>query len=132
MKYTPEQIVNEELYFSIPIYQRLFEWNADNINMLLSDLKREYDNEKNDYYIGMLTTVFSSGRYDLVDGQQRFIVIMLIGCVMRRYDERWNNFINKDIKYSTTHKQYSQERQTLKKIKRTTYIKHKIVFQSEF
>lgn len=94
MKYTPEQIVNEELYFSIPIYQRLFEWNADNINMLLSDLKREYDNEKNDYYIGMLTTVFSSGRYDLVDGQQRFIVIMLIGCVMRRYDERWNNFIN--------------------------------------
>ena len=79
MKYTPEQIVNEELYFSIPIYQRLFEWNADNINMLLSDLKREYDNEKNDYYIGMLTTVFSSGRYDLVDGQQRFIVIMLIG-----------------------------------------------------
>lgn len=91
MKYTPELIESNGLFFSIPIYQRLFEWNKDNIQTLLHDLRRTYDNsDKEEYYIGMLTTTTS---HELVDGQQRFTVLMLLGCVLQKYDKRWENFI---------------------------------------
>ena len=39
MKYTPFLIVKEGLFYTIPIYQRLFEWDSENIITLLEDLK---------------------------------------------------------------------------------------------
>ncbi len=107
MKYTPEQIVKAGLSFTIPLYQRLFEWNADNINQLLSDLYIAYEkykelsnhsdekDEKYDYYIGMLTATESDSSFVLVDGQQRFSVMMLFGCVMQIYcKEKWGAFLS--------------------------------------
>ena len=46
MKYNPNKIIEDKLFFSIPIYQRLFEWDTDNIVTLLDDLKKE--NEQSD------------------------------------------------------------------------------------
>lgn len=43
MKYTPYLIAEEGHFFTIPIYQRLFEWDTENIITLLGDLKKEYD-----------------------------------------------------------------------------------------
>jgi len=84
---TPATIGNKK--FSIPLYQRLFEWDTEQIEQLLSDL---YDSFKKDadkpYYIGMLTTYSNCGRYDLVDGQQRFVVLMLLGVVLN-----WDKFV---------------------------------------
>lgn len=91
MHYTPEKIVSEKLYFSIPIYQRLFEWDKENIATLLGDLLRSYQKTGNDYYIGLLTATEYVN--ELVDGQQRFTVMMLLGCVLQRYDERWHQFL---------------------------------------
>lgn len=31
MKYTPSLIAKEEHFYTIPIYQRLFEWDTENI-----------------------------------------------------------------------------------------------------
>lgn len=31
MSYTPHTITENKLFYSIPIYQRLFEWDTDNI-----------------------------------------------------------------------------------------------------
>lgn len=92
MKYNPHEITVEELSYTIPLYQRLFEWDTDNIIMLLDDLKKEYEqtNGKGDYYIGMLT---STDENELVDGQQRFVVMMLLGCVLQKYYEGWNDFL---------------------------------------
>ena len=58
MKYTPSSIVNYNLLFTIPIYQRLFEWDEDNILTLMNDLFQTFEKSKGkeDYYIGMLTT----------------------------------------------------------------------------
>lgn len=42
MKYTPDKITKENLFYTIPIYQRLFEWDTENIVTLLEDLIKEY------------------------------------------------------------------------------------------
>lgn len=92
-RYTPESISNTKDIFSIPIYQRLFEWDEPRITQLLYDLKKSYLNtiqHPKPYYIGMLT---SNGNNELVDGQQRFTVMMLLGIVMVNYYSKWNQFL---------------------------------------
>ena len=44
MKYTPFEITESKQFFSIPIYQRLFEWDTDNIVTLLDDLYKNMNN----------------------------------------------------------------------------------------
>lgn len=92
LKYTPSIIVENDLYFSIPIYQRLFEWTEENVNQLLTDLYKA-QNTNSDYYIGMLTSNTEDGETQLVDGQQRFTVMMLMGCVMQKYNPQWHDFL---------------------------------------
>lgn len=80
-KYTPNEIGTSNILFSIPLYQRLFEWEEDQIVQLLNDLYSSYEKDvKAPYFIGMLTAYKNknNGKYDLVDGQQRFTVIMLM------------------------------------------------------
>ncbi|MDC1107105.1 DUF262 domain-containing HNH endonuclease family protein [Prolixibacteraceae bacterium] len=77
MKHTPENISDKT--FSIPLYQRLFEWEEQQILQLLEDLYSSF--KKDDtapYYIGMLTVYEKNGIYSLVDGQQRFTVLTLL------------------------------------------------------
>ena len=94
MKYTPSEIKEKGLFYSIPIYQRLFEWNTENIITLLEDLKKA-SKEQGDYYIGMLTSTNSN---ELVDGQQRFTVMLLLGCVLQKYYDEWKGFLIADNK----------------------------------
>ena len=97
MKYNPNKIIEDKLFFSIPIYQRLFEWDTDNIVTLLDDLKKENEQThgEGDYYIGMLTSTNSN---ELVDGQQRFTVMMLLGSVLQDYYDGWKQFLIDDNK----------------------------------
>lgn len=94
-KYTPATLGNT--LFSIPLYQRLFEWSESEINQLLSDLYDSYKASKDKkkdlpYYIGMLTVFVGNGRrVDLVDGQQRFTVMMLIAIALNWEDFYWCN-----------------------------------------
>jgi len=86
MKYTPATI---DKRFSIPLYQRLFEWGESQIQQLLKDLYASFiENRDNPYYIGMLTVYNEQDKYSLVDGQQRFTVLTLIGIALG-----WDNFI---------------------------------------
>lgn len=82
-RFTPATIGQHQ--FSIPLYQRLFEWEEEQVNQLLQDLYASFkENEKAPYYIGVLTVYKSStqDRYSLVDGQQRFTVLMLLSIVL--------------------------------------------------
>lgn len=92
-RYTPESISRTKDIFSIPIYQRLFEWDEPRITQLLYDLKKSYLNtiqHPKPYYIGMLT---SNRNNELIDGQQRYTVMMLLGIVMVNYYSKWNQFL---------------------------------------
>ncbi|WP_274289561.1 DUF262 domain-containing protein [Prevotella corporis] len=97
MSNTPHTITENKLFYSIPIYQRLFEWDTDNIVTLLEDLKKAFElsDGKDDYYIGMLTLTKDN---ELVDGQQRFTVMMLLGSVLQVYDDEWKKFLIVDNK----------------------------------
>ncbi|MGL5980850.1 MAG: GmrSD restriction endonuclease domain-containing protein [Phocaeicola sp.] len=91
---TPQKVSKTHTIYSIPIYQRLFEWDEPRIIQLLDDLYQAYENGSNQpYYIGMLT---SNNNYDLIDGQQRFTVMMLLGIVMSQYYSNWDSFIFAD------------------------------------
>lgn len=90
-KYTPTTI---DIFFTIPLYQRLFEWEQPQILQLLNDLYSNFKKDKTSpYYIGMLTVFKGNGeeRYSLVDGQQRFTVLTLMGIVFG-----WNDFLFKE------------------------------------
>ena len=46
------------------------------------------------YYLGMLSCIARGNVYDLIDGQQRFTVMTLLALALRKYDERWNKFLD--------------------------------------
>lgn len=96
-RYTPEKIVEEKLIFSIPLYQRLFFWGEEQVKGLLYDLKNHFDPDLDNgtpYYLGMLSCIKSGNHYDLIDGQQRFTVMILLAIVLRNYYEKWNGFLD--------------------------------------
>lgn len=96
-RYTPEKIVKENLYFSIPLYQRLFSWGEEQIKGLLYDLKNHFESTRDDdtpYYMGLLSCIQSGNHYELIDGQQRFTVMTLLAIVLRDYYKEWNSFLD--------------------------------------
>jgi len=99
-RYTPEKIVADKLYFSIPLYQRLFSWGEEQVNGLLFDLKNHFDpdsgsNNDTPYYLGMLSCINKfENHYDLIDGQQRFTVMTLLAIVLRNYYDEWDCFLD--------------------------------------
>ena len=94
-RYTPKRIAEEGVHFSIPLYQRLFTWEKEEIEGLLHDLKEHFVAHQDDpYYIGVLSCAETQrGTYDLIDGQQRVTVVVLMGVALRTYDEEWNHFL---------------------------------------
>ncbi len=97
---TPELVCRKysNKRYQIPIYQRLFEWDQEKIEQLLNDLYISYKKDETEpYYVGMLTSTIDGEDLaegnNLVDGQQRFTVMTLIGLVMRTYFKEWEDFI---------------------------------------
>lgn len=93
--YTPQRICEIDVRYNIPIYQRLFTWEEEQINQLLDDMKNQYDKKSDSpYYIGMLT-IQDNDNNDLVDGQQRFTVLSIIATVFQQYYEEWKKMKGK-------------------------------------
>ena len=87
-RYTPEKIVEEKLYFSIPLYQRLFSWGEEQVIGLLYDLKNHFETSYDDgtpYYLGMLSCIKSGNHYDLIDGQQRLTTVTLLISALAKF-----------------------------------------------
>ena len=61
--------------------------------MLDDLLYKAMTSPERNHYIGVLTTTKNSNRLDLVDGQQRFTVMILMGIVMMRYFKDWKIFL---------------------------------------
>ncbi|MFT3752736.1 MAG: DUF262 domain-containing protein [Paludibacter sp.] len=69
----------EEGSYLIPLYQRNYAWTRDEIHQLLKDIK-ESDGY---YYLGTLVVSISSGKYVVIDGQQRHTTLSLINAVLK-------------------------------------------------
>ena len=73
-------VCGENATYEIPIYQRNYAWEKDEISALIQDV---YDAYKKDpskfYYIGTLVSFYKGDQvYEIIDGQQRLTTIRLI------------------------------------------------------
>ncbi|GAA7596777.1 DUF262 domain-containing protein [Helicobacter pylori] len=82
-------ILKDELYCQIPIYQRPYQWTEENCEKLLDDLFFNYeDDRESDYFCGSLVLILISEdskkakTYDVVDGQQRLSTFILLAKVL--------------------------------------------------
>lgn len=84
-----EDIVTDEYFFHVPIYQRLYVWGAEQVRTLLADLLAAYKAKHPIYYLGGALVVerdssSSDGcQFDLIDGQQRFTTLWMLSLVCR-------------------------------------------------
>ncbi|EMG98997.1 DUF262 domain-containing protein [Helicobacter pylori] len=89
-------ILEKELYYQIPIYQRPYQWTEENCEKLLDDLFFNYeDDRESDYFCGSLVLILinedskKARTYDIVDGQQRLSTFILLAKVLAAlYSER--------------------------------------------
>ncbi len=99
---TIDDVINQKCFFNIPIYQRLYVWGKEQVQILLSDLWEACKDNKDVFYLGGTLVIEreverSSNfytEYDLIDGQQRFTTLWLIAIAWQkeladyRYDEQ--------------------------------------------
>lgn len=70
----------EKCKYEIPVYQRNYAWERDEISTLIHDVENSYmKNSASVYYIGTLVAYNKGdGVYEVIDGQQRLTTIYLI------------------------------------------------------
>ena len=65
--------------YEVPIYQRNYAWEKEEIHTLIQDVFDAYTSEKQVYFIGTLVTFRKGDQvYEVIDGQQRMTTINLI------------------------------------------------------
>jgi len=77
---TISEIYNGELAtYEVPIYQRNYAWEKDEISTLIQDVYDALDSGKPTYYIGTLVSFHKGDQvYEVIDGQQRLTTINLV------------------------------------------------------
>jgi uncharacterized protein with ParB-like and HNH nuclease domain len=84
-----EELFSGNYVFRVPVYQRSYAWEVEKASQLLDDLIAAYQEHEHrsgyDYFIG--TFIFCKDdyqmTYEIVDGQQRLITLLLILAVLR-------------------------------------------------
>lgn len=73
-------IGGEKCVYEIPIYQRNYAWEKDEITTLIQDIYDAFlQNPQKPYYIGTLVSYHKGDQiYEIIDGQQRLTTIRLI------------------------------------------------------
>lgn len=80
---TLQHIVKQNMFFQIPVYQRLYVWGDEQVRTLLDDLWSAYEAQRPLAYLGGILVVprredRATVEYDLIDGQQRFTTLWLL------------------------------------------------------
>lgn len=104
-------IASEDYFYQIPIYQRPYSWDKDNLSQLVSDLIDAYRNNKDEndsdeqYFCGSIVLVENTNdaRYDVIDGQQRLTTFIILFCVLRDFfseklEAKAKDYMNLSIK----------------------------------
>ncbi len=85
---------------TIPEYQRPYKWTVKNTNQLIDDILLHQ--EKSKYRLGTMVVHDNNGELEIVDGQQRFITILLIAKVLSD-----GNFVDRDVSHFLTYLKFS-------------------------
>ena len=69
----------ESAIYEVPIYQRNYAWEKEEISALVHDVYNAISSKKENYYIGTLVSFYKGDRiYEVIDGQQRLTTIFLV------------------------------------------------------
>lgn len=87
-KISLQDVVSKKYFFNIPIYQRLYVWEENQIKTLLEDIETAFDSDKEIFFLGGVLVVeneqIADGvLYDLIDGQQRFTTLWMMSLVFQ-------------------------------------------------
>lgn len=93
----------ERYTYEIPVYQRNYAWEKDEISALIQDVYDAYKKEKSQpYYIGTLVSYNrGDGVFEVIDGQQRLTTISLILDALK---EPGKEAYQNDLKYKARRK----------------------------
>lgn len=107
---------NEKCVYEIPIYQRNYAWEKDEIAALIQDVYDSFlKDSKKVYYIGTLVTFHKGDNvFEIIDGQQRLTTIRLI---LDALGEPYSNRL--------TYRARKKSDDTLKSIKNTANLEEK-------
>lgn len=73
-------IFDTDMEYTIPLYQRAYAWEDKQLVQLVEDIQDVADDAN--YYIGSLIVSQQSGKYEVVDGQQRLTSLyLLLNCL---------------------------------------------------
>jgi len=75
---TTSDILNKQLAFVVPSYQRPYVWPDEDVLKLLDDIHTAMNSGDSHYYIGTVLTAQDNQRMELIDGQQRTTTIILM------------------------------------------------------
>lgn len=73
---TVKEILKDEL--SIPSYQRPYKWSKESALRLVEDTYSAFMNQIPEYRIGSVVLHYDSGKFNIVDGQQRLTTLAII------------------------------------------------------
>ena len=86
--------------FTIPIYQRNYDWRKEHCEALLADILRVMNHNK-DYFIGSLVVLYDDkGEHLIIDGQQRITTISLLLLAIANFIQN-NPDIKQNLKLSS-------------------------------
>ena len=79
-----KNIFSDEYAFEIPVYQRPYAWEEEQVRQLLADLEEAMERE-NAYFLGSIVLIKSPGspQAKVVDGQQRLTTLTILLSVLR-------------------------------------------------
>ena len=84
---TIEQLLSQDHYL-IPVYQRNYAWGGVEIEQLVQDLYKAFEQDKDKaYYLGTLVVHHrADGRYEVIDGQQRLTTLHILNKCLSKFD----------------------------------------------
>lgn len=80
-------ILNDQVRYVIPPYQRPYSWEKENVQQLIEDVWDAFQSNDTEYFIGSLITIQRApdDAFEVVDGQQRLTTLNLILARIREY-----------------------------------------------
>lgn len=88
--YSVKALLRDGNRYLVPMYQRNYAWGEGEINQLVQDVldyqqKKQTKDKKQTYYIGTLVVYErQDGRFEVIDGQQRFTTLTLLAFALKR------------------------------------------------
>lgn len=78
-EFSVNHLISDNAHYIIPIYQRNYEWQKDEIEELINDIETARHEHKKHYYIGSLVVLKrDDGNFEVIDGQQRLTTLTII------------------------------------------------------